>query len=229
MHACIHTYIPYIHTYLPTYLHTHIHTYIHTYVRTYIHTYIHTCIHRRGQRLRGGGRRLPQDGPLPGRQGRQEVQAEAVRKGQMGSALMRSLQMSCFLTGIFGVLPLTYFDIPRSARAYLFPQSVKNHCFCSGTILVLTPFVRNQGWCTAGPGSSASSGTSCSRTPGGSRASRTMISLSLSLSLYIYIYIYTYMYIYIYIYIERERYTHTYIDTCIHTCIHTCTHTCIHA
>ena len=47
-------------------------------------------------------------------------------KGQMGSALMGSLQMSCFW-----VLPLTYVYLPKSARAYLFPQSAKTHYFCS--------------------------------------------------------------------------------------------------
>ena len=54
----------------------------------------------------------------------------------MWSALMGSLQISCFLTGTFWVLPLTYFDIPKSARAYLFSQSVKIHYFCSGPISV---------------------------------------------------------------------------------------------
>ena len=69
MHACIHTYIPYItlhcialhdmtwhtyihacihtytqrHTYLSTYLPTYLHTYVPTY--TYTRTYIHTCMH----------------------------------------------------------------------------------------------------------------------------------------------------------------------------------------
>ena len=34
------------------------------------------------------------------------------------------------------VLKLAYFDIPESARGYLFPQSVKIHYFCSGPISV---------------------------------------------------------------------------------------------
>ena len=34
------------------------------------------------------------------------------------------------------VLPLTYFYLPKSARVYLFPQSVKIHYFCSGPISV---------------------------------------------------------------------------------------------
>ena len=39
-----------------------------------------------------------------------------------------------FGTGTFWVLPLTYLYIPKSARAYLFPQSVQIHYFCSGPI-----------------------------------------------------------------------------------------------
>ena len=58
-------------------------------------------------------------------------------EGQMGSALMGSLQIAMFFDrGTFGVLPLIYFYIPRSARAYLFFQSVKIHHFCSGPISV---------------------------------------------------------------------------------------------
>ena len=36
-----------------------------------------------------------------------------------------------FDRGTVWVLPLTYFYIPKSARAYLFPQSAKIHYFCS--------------------------------------------------------------------------------------------------
>ena len=43
----------------------------------------------------------------------------------------------------FWVLPLTYFDLPQSARAHIFPQSVKRNYFAAAP-LVLTPFVRNQ-------------------------------------------------------------------------------------
>ena len=61
----------------------------------------------------------------------------ANRKGKTGSALMRSLQISCFFdSGTFWVLPSTYFYLSKSARAYLFPQSVKIHYFCSGPISV---------------------------------------------------------------------------------------------
>ena len=38
--------------------------------------------------------------------------------------------------GTFGVLPLTYVYVPKIARAYMFPQSVKIHYFCGGPISV---------------------------------------------------------------------------------------------
>ena len=38
--------------------------------------------------------------------------------------------------GPFLVLPLTYFYLPKSARVYLLPQSVKSHYLCSGPISV---------------------------------------------------------------------------------------------
>ena len=41
-----------------------------------------------------------------------------------------------FDRGTFWVLPLIYFNFPKSARAYLFPQSVKTLTFCSGPISV---------------------------------------------------------------------------------------------
>ena len=41
-----------------------------------------------------------------------------------------------FDRGTFWVLRLTYCYIPKSARSYLFPQSVKIHSFCSGPISV---------------------------------------------------------------------------------------------
>ena len=67
----------------------------------------------------------------------------SIGKGQMGSALMGSLHFYVFLAVLFLVLPLTYFDIPKSARTYLLPQSGKNHDFGSGSISV-DPICRNQ-------------------------------------------------------------------------------------
>ena len=54
----------------------------------------------------------------------------------MESALTGSLRVSCFDRGTFWVLPLTYFYIPKSARAYLFPKSIEIHYFCSIPISV---------------------------------------------------------------------------------------------
>ena len=55
----------------------------------------------------------------------------------MGSALLGSLRIACFLTeGSFWVLPLTYFYLPKSAMTCLFSQSVKIYYFCSGYLSV---------------------------------------------------------------------------------------------
>ena len=43
---------------------------------------------------------------------------------------------SCFLSGTFWVSPLTYFYSPKSARAYLFPLSVKINYLCSSPMSV---------------------------------------------------------------------------------------------
>ena len=60
-----------------------------------------------------------------------------IGKGQMGSALMGvTANFMFFDRGTFWVLPLTCFYIHKSARVYLFPQSVKIDYFCSGPISV---------------------------------------------------------------------------------------------
>ena len=65
-------------------------------------------------------------------------------EGQTGSALMGSLQTSCFFDrGTFGVLPLTYLCFPKSAQGTFFPNMSKLITFAAAP-LVLTPFVRNQ-------------------------------------------------------------------------------------
>ena len=51
---------------------------------------------------------------------------------------MGSLCELQFFDGVtFWVLPLTYCYLPKSARAYLFLQSVKIRYFCSGPISVV--------------------------------------------------------------------------------------------
>ena len=46
--------------------------------------------------------------------------------------------------GTFGVFPLTYFDLPKSAGAYLFVHNLSKIITFAAAPLVLTPFVRNQ-------------------------------------------------------------------------------------
>ena len=59
-------------------------------------------------------------------------------KWQLGSALIGSLHFCSYVLteGLLGILPLTYFYLPKSARAYLFPQAAKIPYFCSGPISV---------------------------------------------------------------------------------------------
>ena len=60
-----------------------------------------------------------------------------IRKGTTGVNTNGVVAAFKFVDGgTFCVLPLTYFYIPKSARVYLFPQSVKIHYFCSGPISV---------------------------------------------------------------------------------------------
>ena len=63
-------------------------------------------------------------------------------KGQMGSALMGSLQVfMSFDRGTFWVLSSTYFYLPKSSRACLFPQSVEIRYFCSGPTSVMYYYI----------------------------------------------------------------------------------------
>ena len=63
----------------------------------------------------------------------------------MGSALIHGVAASLmsFHRGTFWVLLLTYFHLPKSARAYLFPLT--KLITLAATPVVLTPFVRDQG------------------------------------------------------------------------------------
>ena len=76
--------------------------------------------------------------------------AGATRKGTNGfSTNVAKTIFMFFDRGTLWVLPLTYFYLPKSARAYLFPQSLKTHYAAP---LVLTPFVRNQATSDQGVG-----------------------------------------------------------------------------
>ena len=122
---CIHTYI---------HIHAHyvcmcicIYIYIYIYVYIYIYKYIH-IINSLGRTSLS----RPARSPLA----RAPGSPTGVGKGQMGSALIGSLQFSCFLReGLFGHSS-TYSYLPGSARAYLLPQPVQIHDFCSGPISV---------------------------------------------------------------------------------------------
>ena len=58
-------------------------------------------------------------------------------KGQSGVSTNGVTAIFTFFDrGTIWVLPLTYFCLPQSAGAYLSPQSVKIHYFCSGPISV---------------------------------------------------------------------------------------------
>ena len=59
------------------------------------------------------------------------------RKGANGvSTNGVTANFSFFDRGAFWVLPLTYFCLTQSARAYIFPQSVKIHDLCSSPMSV---------------------------------------------------------------------------------------------
>ena len=74
---------------------------------------------------------------LLGLRHRGEGLREVLGKGQVGSALMGSLRIVVlFDGGTFGVLPLTYFYLLKSARVHLFPQSVEIHYSCHSPISV---------------------------------------------------------------------------------------------
>ena len=67
------------------------------------------------------------------------------RQGKNGVSTNRVTAICVFDRGTFWVLPLTYFYLPKSARAYLLPQSVESTFITfAADPLVLTPFVRNQ-------------------------------------------------------------------------------------
>ena len=49
-----------------------------------------------------------------------------------------------FDRGAFWALPLTYFYLPKSARAHLFPQPVKTHYLCGGPIIISVGLICRQ-------------------------------------------------------------------------------------
>ena len=91
-----------------------------------------------------GAPHLPPAARRAGRADRREARALVFGRGQMGSALMGSLQGFCLLTEVrFGYQSVKIYKHLSILRT-LFPQSVK-YITSAGTPLVLTPFVRNPG------------------------------------------------------------------------------------
>ena len=84
------------------------------------------------RRRRGGSAREVNRGPR-----RRARSRPSFGKGRMWSALVGSLQISCVLTEDFLRTPVDLLLYSKkSARVYLFPQSVKNHYSGSGPISV---------------------------------------------------------------------------------------------
>ena len=128
---CIHTMYMCIYIYIYTHMCIHIYIYIYTY--TYIYIYIYTGAPglllgrhgRGGRRPRPRARRLPQ--PLR--------RAEVPREGQMGSALMGSLQISWFLTEVlFGYQSVNICQNLSSLRS-LFPNLSKFITFAAAPLV----------------------------------------------------------------------------------------------
>ena len=122
-----------------------------------------------------------------------------IRKGTNGvSTNGFTALFMLFDRGTFRVLPLTYLYLPKSARAYLFPQSVKIITSAVAPV-VSTPFVRIRlvKWARRPP---------------------KISHRSICISMCIYIYIYTYIYIMMMmILIIINMIIHVYIH--IHICV----------
>ena len=140
----------------------------------------------------------------------------AIGKAQMGSAPVGSLQISCFLTeGLFGYIRYPTCIFTKVAGRTFFPQSVKLITFAAAPLLVLTPFVRNQGQATYLKSQGVAPenfhhGDDDYYPPEMEKGQATFM--------YIYIYIYTclHTYICIYIYIGIHTYVYIYIYVCMY-------------
>ena len=95
-----------------------------------VYIYIYIYIYSQQHNKRGvAPRRLPDEARSGARRGTTRVSTNGVSANYI------------LFDRDFWVLPLAYFYLSQSARAYLFPQSFNT--FAAGP-LVLTPFVRNQ-------------------------------------------------------------------------------------
>ena len=130
--AHIHIYI-YTHMYMHIiHVCTYIIIYIYIYVCIYldIYIYISVCIYLGQQGPDPPGALRP--GPVG--DGRRRLSSEKGTNGVSTNGVTANFMV--FDRVASWVLPLTYFDIPKSVRAYLLPQSVRTRYFCSGPISV---------------------------------------------------------------------------------------------
>ena len=140
-----------------------------------------------------------------------ELEVRGARKGTNGVSTNGVTANFMFLTGTFWVHPLTCVYLPKSARAYICPQSVSKYYFCSAPISggMHTHTCVNICICIC----------ICiyiyiymlmSTTQGADETERSVAPCVVAIHIYIYIYIYiyicidvciyTYIYIYIYMY-----------------------------
>ena len=122
MFMCVCVYNVYIYIYILIYIHTyiyiHIHIHIHIHIRIHIHIHIHIHTHTIYMCMYVGRLLRPRKGT------------------KWGQHFWGHCKFLIFDRGTFWVLSLAYFYLPKSARAYLVPRSVKVHHFCSGPISV---------------------------------------------------------------------------------------------
>ena len=116
-----------------------IHTHIYIYIYIYTHISIYVLIPAQvGPSLARASMLLPRSVGFAG-----WLVADSFRKGTNGVSTNGVTANLMFLDrGSFWGLPLTYFYLPKSARAYLFSNRSKFMTFAAAP-LVLTPFVRN--------------------------------------------------------------------------------------
>ena len=99
----------YIYIYVSLSLYIYVYTYIYIYIYTYVITHTHYTTTNNDNNNNNDNSNNDNT------------------KGQMGSALMGSLRLSCFLQRDFLGTPANLSYISESARVYPFPQPVKIH------------------------------------------------------------------------------------------------------
>ena len=129
--------------YVYIYIHTYVYIYIYINKQQHIYIYIYIYIYRDPLYYIGPPHlyilKRCQFAPAPWQLCRNSSRAAApIGKGHMGSALMGSLQSSCFLTeGLLGVLPVNLLLSSQKWQGVpFFPNLSRIHYFCSDPISV---------------------------------------------------------------------------------------------